>query len=67
MLTALKKFHEFMLRACAAGIAVNTVMLVYNVIAGGSPGLILLNFSSGLACFLSHANISIHLEKENDE
>jgi|APSaa5957512576_1039674.scaffolds.fasta_scaffold18403_3 hypothetical protein len=58
----LKKLHKILQGVIVAGIAVNTVMLVHNVVNDYPANLILVNFLSSIALFIGLA----HSRKRNE-
>lgn len=58
----MKSFRKITRSLMAAGIAINTVMLVHNVVENNGVGIVVLNFVSALALF-----IALSAFKERDE
>jgi len=52
-MTHLKKFNKFIHILCAIGVALNTVMLVHNVV-NDNNGWAFINFLSGLFLLISY-------------
>jgi len=60
--TTLKKLHKILQIVIVAGITVNTVMLVHNVVNDFPTNLIMVNFLSSIALFVGLA----HSRKRNE-
>jgi hypothetical protein len=58
----LKKLRKILYVVCVIGIILNTAMLVFNVINGSPVNVVVVNFLSSVALFISLA----HRKKRNE-
>lgn len=58
----LKKLRKVLYVVCIVGIMLNTAMLVFNVINGSPASVVIVNFLSSVALFISLA----HRKKRNE-